>query len=50
MVTTTTTPAVSTINPREKALEDFRKKIMEHKEIEARLKQSINFMHNLFFL
>ncbi len=39
MVTTTTTP--STINPREKALEDFRKKIMEHKEIESRLKQSI---------
>ena len=41
MVTTTTTPAVSAVNPREKALEDFRKKIMEHKEIEARLKQSL---------
>ncbi|CAF0775636.1 unnamed protein product [Adineta steineri] len=39
MVTTTTNPAVSAVNPREKALEDFRKKIMEHKEIEARLKQ-----------
>ncbi|CAF4246437.1 unnamed protein product [Rotaria magnacalcarata] len=39
MVSATTTPAVSTVNPREKALEDFRKKIMEHKEIEARLKQ-----------
>ncbi|UJR22912.1 hypothetical protein I4U23_025940 [Adineta vaga] len=39
MVTTTTNPAASTLNPREKALEDFRKKIMEHKEIEARLKQ-----------
>ncbi|CAF1077242.1 unnamed protein product [Rotaria sordida] len=39
MVTTTTTPAATTVNPREKALEDFRKKIMEHKEIEARLKQ-----------
>ena len=38
MVTSTSTPAVSTVNPREKALEDFRKKIMEHKEIEARLK------------
>jgi hypothetical protein len=38
---TTTTPTVSTVNPREKALEDFRKKIMEHKEIEARLKQSL---------
>jgi hypothetical protein len=41
MITTTTTPAVSTANPREKALEEFRKKFMEHKEIEARLKQSI---------
>ncbi len=41
MVTSTPAPAVSTVNPREKALEDFRKKIMEHKEIEARLKQSI---------
>ncbi|CAF3323029.1 unnamed protein product [Rotaria socialis] len=39
MVTTIANPAVSTVNPREKALEDFRKKIMEHKEIEARLKQ-----------
>ncbi len=38
---TTATSAVSTVNPREKALEDFRKKIMEHKEIEARLKQSM---------
>jgi hypothetical protein len=42
MVTTANTPAVSTVNPREKALEDFRKKIMEHKEIEARLKQSLS--------
>ena len=40
MVTSTTNPAVATMNPREKALEDFRKKIMEHKEVEARLKQS----------
>lgn len=39
MVTTTTTPSVAAVNPREKALEDFRKKITEHKEIEARLKQ-----------
>ncbi|CAF1232306.1 unnamed protein product [Didymodactylos carnosus] len=45
MVTTVPTSQVSgslgttTANPREKALEDFRKKIMEHKEIEARLKQ-----------
>ena len=42
MATLATTPAVSTVNPREKALEDFRKKIMEHKEIEARLKQSLS--------
>ena len=41
MVTTTTTAGATTVNPREKALEDFRKKIMEHKEIEARLKQSL---------
>ncbi|CAF0752029.1 unnamed protein product [Rotaria sordida] len=39
MVSATATPAVTTVNPREKALEEFRKKIMEHKEIEARLKQ-----------
>jgi len=39
MVTSTTTPSVAAVNPREKALEDFRKKITEHKEIEARLKQ-----------
>jgi hypothetical protein len=41
MVTTITNPAATTVNPREKALEDFRKKIMEHKEIESRLKQSM---------
>jgi hypothetical protein len=46
MVTSTiSTPAVSTINPREKALEEFRKKIMEHKEIEARLKHSMFSQH-----
>ncbi|CAF0932961.1 unnamed protein product [Adineta steineri] len=39
MATIAAMPATSAINPREKALEDFRKKIMEHKEIEARLKQ-----------
>ncbi|CAF0879369.1 unnamed protein product [Adineta steineri] len=39
MATLAAMPATSAINPREKALEDFRKKIMEHKEIEARLKQ-----------
>lgn len=37
---TSTGPATGALNPREKALEDFRKKIMDHKEIEARLKQS----------
>lgn len=41
MVTSTATTATSAVNPREKALEDFRRKIIEHKEIEARLKQSI---------
>ena len=41
MVTTTNTSGATTVNPREKALEDFRKKIMEHKEIEARLKQCL---------
>lgn len=41
MVSATNAPSVSAVNPREKALEDFRKKIIEHKEIEARLKQSI---------
>jgi 26S proteasome regulatory subunit T4 len=48
MITTTTTPAVSTANPREKALEEFRKKFMEHKEIEARLKQSMQQKKNKF--
>lgn len=44
MVTTTSSgPAISAVNPREKALEDFRKKIMEHKEIEARLRKSTAF-------
>ena len=27
-------------NPRDKALQDYRKKILEHKEIEGRLKES----------
>lgn len=30
------------MNPREKALAEFRKKLIEHKEVEARLKQSKN--------
>jgi len=47
MVTSTTTPSVAAVNPREKALEDFRKKITEHKEIEARLKQSPNLLDYL---
>ena len=47
MVTSTVTPTAATMNPREKALEDFRKKVMEHKEIEARLKKShLNFERN----
>lgn len=28
-------------NPRDKALQDYRKKILEHKEIEGRLKESM---------
>jgi len=47
MVTTTPATSVSTANPREKALEDFRKKIMEHKEIEARLKQMREYLRSL---
>lgn len=39
MVTSTTSSNVATMNPREKALADFRKKLIEHKEVEARLKQ-----------
>ena len=44
MATIATTPATSAVNPRDKALEDFRKKIMEHKEIESRLKHSIEMI------
>ena len=40
MVTSTTSSNAATMNPREKALAEFRKKLIEHKEVEARLKQS----------
>lgn len=32
---------------REKALADYRKKLLEHKELEARLKESMNIMYTL---
>lgn len=32
-------PGQQTPDPREKALNDYRKKLLEHKEIDARLKQ-----------
>ena len=35
-----TISAPTALNPREKALEDYRKKLKEHKEISAKLKQS----------
>ena len=38
MTTITASPAVDTV--REKALTDYRKKLLEHKELEARLKES----------
>jgi hypothetical protein len=41
MVTIAPSPAVFTVNPRAKLLKDFRKKIREHKEIKAHLKQTM---------
>lgn len=37
-------------NPRDKALQDYRKKILEHKEIEGRLKESKRKVLVLYFL
>lgn len=31
---------------RDKALQDYRKKLLEHKEVESRLKESENFIKN----
>lgn len=39
-------PQISQIpqeNPKDKALQDYRKKLLEHKEIEGRLKESKRF-------
>lgn len=33
---------------REKALQDYRKKLLEHKEVESRLKESKFLLFNLF--
>ncbi len=38
--TNMTISAPSGLNPREKALEDYRKRLKEHKELSAKLKQS----------
>ena len=43
--------APAPLNPREKSLEDYRKRLKEHKELSAKLKQSINILYdyeNLF--
>lgn len=36
----TTISAPNPLNPREKALEDYRRRLKEHKELSAKLKQS----------
>ena len=43
--TNMTISAPNPLNPREKALEDYRKRMKEHKELSAKLKQSkfVNF-------
>jgi hypothetical protein len=49
--TNMTISAPNTLNPREKALEDYRKRMKEHKELSAKLKQSnfkISFPINEF--
>ncbi len=40
-----TISAPAALNPREKALEDYRRRMKEHKELSAKLKQS-----KLFYL
>ena len=44
--TNMTISAPNPLNPREKALEDYRKRMKEHKELSAKLKQSkfVNFL------
>jgi hypothetical protein len=41
--TNMTISAPQPANPREKALEDYRKRLKEHKELSAKLKQSISY-------
>lgn len=36
-------------NPREKALDDYKRRLREHKEISAKLKQSKFYFQNLDF-
>lgn len=36
-------------DPREKAIQDYRKKLLEHKELDARLKESeYNWLHYIY--
>jgi hypothetical protein len=39
--TNMTISAPTSLSPREKALEDYRKRMKEHKELSAKLKQSL---------
>ena len=38
--------APAPLNPREKSLEDYRKRLKEHKELSAKLKQSKNILYD----
>jgi hypothetical protein len=40
--TNMTISAPAALNPREKALEDYRKRMKEHKELSSKLKQSMS--------
>ncbi len=42
--------APAPLNPREKSLEDYRKRLKEHKELSAKLKQSINILYDCEFI
>ena len=49
--TNMTISAPAPLNPREKSLEDYRKRLKEHKELSAKLKQSnITLKKNFYFL
>lgn len=45
--TTATIPAPGTDSDREKGLTDYRKKLWEHKELEARLKESMYIFESI---